>query len=345
MTPMARAATLLAFLLCIACLRGDNARGKRGGSSRSEKEKARQPVRESAAAPDTNTNDFHTYKAWFPTSAPVGTPNETPLRGSGSASTSTAMSSIDASSTSNSSSSSSKSGKQKPLNIIVMLADDLGYGDTSVPPFVGSGIYTPELEKMASRGATMTNFHTAAGTCTPTRASLLTGLYPWRLGIKAVYEYGTEQHNRNDWLPQVPTAALAFRQNGYFTGHSGKWHLGGMRNDDLDMRLLNSSFNPFVAGGQRVRGERRCPHPGPHQQGFEEYVSVLDGPGSARQNAYQVDKKLHSAGCEILLRNDLPVAGEGHRPGDTLSDCEARHAVRMMTARCLHARTHALTHS
>ena len=51
----------------------------------------------------------------------------------------------------------------------MILADDLGYGDTSVAPFTGSGVKTPELEKMAAEGAIITNFHTAAATCTPSR--------------------------------------------------------------------------------------------------------------------------------------------------------------------------------
>ena len=72
---------------------------------------------------------------------------------------------------------------QKP-NFLIILADDLGHGDTSVKPFVGSGIKTPHLEQMAAEGLVMTNFHAAAATCTPTRASLLTGMNPWRLGLK-----------------------------------------------------------------------------------------------------------------------------------------------------------------
>ena len=119
---------------------------------------------------------------------------------------------------------------ERPVNILLILADDLGYADTSVHPFVGSGIRTPELERMAARGMIMTNFHTAAATCTPTRASILTGLYPWRLGIKGVYEYGEKQKpgeekrsNRDDFLPQLPTVAMAFKDYNYSTGHSGKW--------------------------------------------------------------------------------------------------------------------------
>jgi arylsulfatase A-like enzyme len=60
-------------------------------------------------------------------------------------------------------------------------------------------------------------------------------LYPWRLGIKGVYEYGKKCNkghkcsNRDDWLAQIPTSAMIFKDVGYTTIHSGKWHLGGMR--------------------------------------------------------------------------------------------------------------------
>lgn len=78
--------------------------------------------------------------------------------------------------------------EQKP-NFLIILADDLGHGDTSVKPFVGSGIKTPNLEHMAAGGLVMTNFHSAAATCTPTRVSILTGMNPWRLGLKVAYDF------------------------------------------------------------------------------------------------------------------------------------------------------------
>lgn len=99
------------------------------------------------------------------------------------------------------------------------------YGDTSVPPFIGTGIRTPELAKMASKGLVMTNFHAAAPICSPSRASIMTGLFSWRVGIAGVYEYGKKEgaSNRNDWMNQMPTAAMAFRDAGYYTAHVGKW--------------------------------------------------------------------------------------------------------------------------
>ena len=218
------------------------------------------------------------------------------------------------------------------INILMILADDLGYGDTSVAPFVGTGIKTPELEKMAAKGMVMTNFHSAAATCSPTRASILTGLYPWRVGMKAVFEYGEKgKSNRDDWLPLLPTSAMVFRDNHYFTGHSGKWHLSGMRNDDYNMRKLPvQQSSKGGSGDGNAPGMKRCPHPGPNQQGFDEYVSVLDGPGAPRQNELQVHSTLYSKGCEHLLRNDESIGRAGGPSDELLSDCEARHAVRMM---------------
>lgn len=216
--------------------------------------------------------------------------------------------------------------RNRPTNILLILADDLGFGDTSVPPFVGTGILTPQLRKMAARGVVMTNFHSAAAICTPTRASLLTGMYPWRMGIKAVFEYGDHgnKSNRNDWLIQVPTAPMVFSEAGYNTFHSGKWHVGGMRNDDLDMRLLPRPEGEAVGG-------RRCPHPGPQQQGFQHYVSVLDGPGSPRQNTLQTESKLYSHGCQHLLEDDHNLSQEKYNISGYLSYCEAKHAMRAIS--------------
>jgi len=132
-------------------------------------------------------------------------------------------------------------------NVLLLLADDLGYGDINVRPYqtkhesnassqdVLRGIYTPHLQQMASEGVVLTNYHTAAATCTPTRASILTGLYPWRLGIKGVFEYGpsssqsaqgqrNSRHggNRDDWLLRVSSIASVFREHHYRTFHSGK---------------------------------------------------------------------------------------------------------------------------
>ena len=72
-----------------------------------------------------------------------------------------------------------KSAASRP-NVIVILADDLGYGDTSV---YDGWVETPHLERMAAAGLTFTDFHTNSSVCSPTRAGFLTGRYQQRVGI------------------------------------------------------------------------------------------------------------------------------------------------------------------
>lgn len=104
----------------------------------------------------------------------------------------------------------------KHPNIILMMADDLGYGDTG---FNGNEIImTPNLDKMAEEGATLTHFYAGGPVCSPTRGTCLTGRHYYRYGIWSA----NEGH-----LPQQEiTLARMLREQGYVTGHFGKWHLG-----------------------------------------------------------------------------------------------------------------------
>ena len=195
-------------------------------------------------------------------------------------------------------------------NILIILADDLGFGDLSVPPFVGSGIKTPELEMMASMSTIMTNFHVAAPICTPTRASILTGLFPWRLGIKSIYGTGVQA---KDVLRVVPNMPTTFRSAGYHTAHVGKWHLGGMTPNDISQR---NAMRPTCQGA----------NPGPNQHGYDEYVAMMEGPGSVRLTSLLPKSTLYHEGARHLLRNDQPYLTSG----DILTDRQATEAIRIM---------------
>lgn len=192
-------------------------------------------------------------------------------------------------------------------NILMILADDLGYGDLSVEPFTGTGISTPELEKMAASGTVLTNFHVSSPVCTPSRASILTGLFSWRLNIKSIFGTGVQAH---DHLRVVPNLPIILSSHGYYTAHVGKWHLGGMTPQDVQRR------------------RERCTHarPGPNQHGFQEYVAMMEGPESPRLKSLLPGHALYSAGGKYLLRNDEPHT----KSSQTLTDRQADEAVRIM---------------
>jgi arylsulfatase A len=111
---------------------------------------------------------------------------------------------------------------ERPPNFIVIVADDLGYGDLGV--YGHPIIRTPNLDRMASEGVRLTNFYAAASICTPSRAALLTGRYPIRSGLIRVL------HPREEFgIPDYEiTLAEALKARGYSTACIGKWHLGDL---------------------------------------------------------------------------------------------------------------------
>jgi len=124
---------------------------------------------------------------------------------------------------------------QTPPNIIVILADDLGYGDIS--SFGSQTIDTPRIDEMAEQGMKFPQFYAAAPVCTPSRAGLLTGRYSARMGIEHVFMY--DAHDGMD--PAEITIPEQLKRAGYDTGMVGKWHLG-----HLDRYMpWNQGFDEF----------------------------------------------------------------------------------------------------
>lgn len=111
--------------------------------------------------------------------------------------------------------------KQAPPNIILIMADDLGYGDTGQ---YGAVLFeTPNIDSLAQEGAQLTNFYASANVCTPSRAGLLTGRYAIRSGLAKK----TLNVNDSNGLPKSEhTLAEQLQTLGYHTALIGKWHLG-----------------------------------------------------------------------------------------------------------------------
>ena len=108
---------------------------------------------------------------------------------------------------------------QKP-NIVYIFADDLGYGDLSC--YVAKDINTPNIDQIAKQGIKFTEFYSASSVCSPSRAALLTGRYPQRMGINTVFfpESFTGIPDTEITIPEI------LKEKGYATGIVGKWHLG-----------------------------------------------------------------------------------------------------------------------
>jgi len=116
-------------------------------------------------------------------------------------------------------------------NIIIIFTDDQGYQDLSC--FGSPDIKTPHLDKMANEGIKLTDFYAAQAVCSASRAGLLTGCYPNRIGIHGAFMPNSKEGLHTD----ETTIAEMLKENGYRTGIFGKWHLGD-----------NSEFMPTKQG-------------------------------------------------------------------------------------------------
>jgi arylsulfatase A len=145
---------------------------------------------------------------------------------------------------------------EKPTpNIIIILADDMGYGDLDC--YGNNAFDTPHLDKMAKEGLLFTDFHSNGPVCSPTRAALLSGQYQQRVGIEGVVQANKFRHtgmNRDTY-----TIAQHLKSLNYSTAIVGKWHLG-----------YDTAYSPLNFGFDYFKG---------FVSGNVDYHSHIDGEG------------------------------------------------------------------
>ena len=130
---------------------------------------------------------------------------------------------------------------QRPPNFVLILTDNLGYGDTG--PF-GSELHrTPNLDRMADEGMKFTHFCVSAGVCTPSRASIMTGCYSQRVSMADTDPDGIVLRpvSPNGLHPDETTIAELLKARGYVTAMIGKWHLG----DQLPFLPTRQGFDSY----------------------------------------------------------------------------------------------------
>jgi arylsulfatase len=149
-------------------------------------------------------------------------------------------------------------------NIIVILADDLGYSDLGC---FGGEVRTPNLDRLAASGLRFTQFYNG-GRCCPTRASLMTGLYPHQAGVGRMTMDAGRPGYRGFLTENTVTIAEVLRSAGYRTGMVGKWHLSLTREAPGHMRRLNN---------QEIAQTFSDPRTYPVGRGFEQHYGVIWG--------------------------------------------------------------------
>ena len=157
---------------------------------------------------------------------------------------------------------SGKSVENHP-NILLILADDLGYGDVQcLNP--GGKIRTPNMDRVAAAGMAFTDAHSSSSVCTPTRYSILTGRYNWRSRLKSGVLGG---FSRSLIEPARVTVAGFLKQHGYTTACLGKWHLG------MDWPLQGGGWADGDQDAWRVDYTKAI-HNGPNSAGFDDYFGI-----------------------------------------------------------------------
>jgi arylsulfatase len=188
-----------------------------------------------------------------------------------------------------------------PPNIVLIFTDDMGYAD--IGAFGAKGIPTPHLDRLAAQGSTFRNFHVAQAVCSASRAALLTGCYPNRLGIHGALG----PRSKVGLNTGETTLAGLLKQRGYATAVFGKWHLGD-----------SSPFLPLQHGFDRYFG---LPYSNDMWPFHPEYINL--SPEDARRKRGYPD-------LVLIENNQALIPQVSHADQNQLTTWYTERAVRFI---------------
>ena len=190
----------------------------------------------------------------------------------------------------------------KRPNILLLVADDLGYSDLGS---FGGEINTPNIDQLANSGAKLTNF-VAAPTCSPTRAMIMSGTYNHRAGLGAMAEWTAKNQKDkpgyegylNDSVVSLP---MLLRDSGYSTFIAGKWHLGMKPDQGPDKRGFDKSFVMLPGAGDHFSD--RGVHKGLPIVPYRENGKEVDLPDNFYSTEFYTDKAIEYIDSTIAKSN------------------------------------------
>ena len=219
---------------------------------------------------------------------------------------------------------------EKKPNIVVILADDLGFGDVKAYNLQGK-IATPNLDRLAAGGLTFTNAHTPSAVCSPTRYGLMTGRYCWRSPLKSGVLGGLSPRLIE---PDRATLAQMLKDQGYSTACVGKWHLGMDWVVKPGKEITRYNIEP-VAQVNNVEYDKPIKN-GPNSVGFDYYFGISASLDMVPYTFIENDRVTVNPTSEkaFLMADDHPNGGKT-RKGPAAPAFEAADVLPTLTKKAV----------
>lgn len=190
-----------------------------------------------------------------------------------------------------------RAAEARPPNILLILADDLGYGDVACYN-AQSKVATPRIDRLASEGLRFTDAHAPSTVCTPARYSLLTGQLPFRAGRAPVFVGAGGPCLIKEGQLTLPQM---LRERGYATAMTGKWHVG--------LSFFDANGEPITQGDldsvRRIDFTRAIPD-APIHRGFDRFFGTACCPGTDTLYAYIAGDRIPVPPTQLLDKSKLP---------------------------------------